>query len=349
MVASVIFLCLMTHTLVAQQTTSGTNRQNLLERMKKKGLSSKFSRQQANSNLSTRNKVAFTKKCYDVKVPCGDIDGIYTLGFVDDDGTQLYFGNTEGGAIIEYQPNATEPGWYIFGDDDEKWYFNPSSSDVMPTEGWVNITNGCGEADAPASLTFAETTCAPIPAPICRQVVSECSSISGKYNEIGSFLGRPLLLKEDNSKIIVYLGIWMIFEGYDAPPSAIAESDDNLPPVSDWFVIAEGCEENAPMSVKDCSCTPEPVNALSTLVVNTLSATNCPINLRLPAYGSMAVITGPDNYVFSSVYRKPGPYLMNINGIKKPGTYTVTVSAANECGEVTSKVVTFVVNGQGCK
>lgn len=343
----------MTHTLVAQQTTSGTGWQGLFERLKKVQPSAAKGLKQTKSSLSAiKTSNTITKKCYTVKTPCSGFDGTYTTAIVWGEGSPLYIGGGEQQAMITYFPDYDMPGWYFIKQNGDL-FFNNASPEALPLDGWVYAEDGCGTEGEPASLTFTETTCETLA--LCREVKTDCGTFGGQYKQGGTFYGKPFFSKDDLSHIILFQGDnegegggWMIFSGFAGPPSAIAESNDDLPPATGWMVLDLACEEDAQITVKSCGCTPEPVNALNSLVFNTLSASNCPINLRFPAYGSMAVITGPNNYVYSSVYRKPGPYLMNINGIKKPGTYTVTVSAANECGEITSKVVTFVVNGQGC-
>ncbi len=352
----VAFFCLTAQVLIAQQTTGGINRQSLFEKLKNTRLAQKGSLSQSRQSLSAVKSAtkSVTKKCYTIQSPCGDIDGTFTTVVVTGDGTPIYFSasENENAAYIGYNSMADNPGWYIYGGGDDPLFFNESSAETLPLDGWVHGINNCGTQDEPVSLTITEATCGTFN--LCREVVTECGTFGGQYNQIGTALGKPLFAKDDLSSAIFYdgddtEGIWMIFSGFDNPPSAIAESNADLPPATGWMAIDYACDEDAQISVKSCGCTPAPVNAPGSVVINTLSATNCPINLLFPVYGNMGLITGPDNYVFSSVYRKPGPYLMNINGIKKPGNYTVTVSAANECGEVSTKTVTFVVNGQGCK
>ena len=100
-----------------------------------------------------------------------------------------------------------------------------------------------------------------------------------------------------------------------------------------------------PLSV---SCADPIAKAISATVVTVLGPGNCAVNIQGQGTGSSFVITGPDNYVFSTVYRRTGTYSFAASGIKQPGTYTFTASATNACGKTSTDIITYVVTGTAC-
>ena len=95
--------------------------------------------------------------------------------------------------------------------------------------------------------------------------------------------------------------------------------------------------------------TPRPLAATSPAINNpvlVLSSSNCPITFTGKGWGKSFVITSPDGYVFSNVFRDfiVGGDIVG-KDIKKPGTYTVTVFGDEDQTPVSYQ---FEVTGTGC-
>lgn len=90
-------------------------------------------------------------------------------------------------------------------------------------------------------------------------------------------------------------------------------------------------------------------DAVSITQTAVLSPDNCSVQLTGTGYGTGYTITGPEDYVFSAVYRKVGTYTVNGLNVKQPGTYTFRVSYQNACGEISDDSMTYVVSGTACK
>jgi uncharacterized repeat protein (TIGR03803 family) len=84
-------------------------------------------------------------------------------------------------------------------------------------------------------------------------------------------------------------------------------------------------------------------------VIYNLSASGggCPYTINAQATGSSFIFTGPNGYVYSTVYRDGGTYNVLASGIKEPGTYPLTVYHTTVCGTSSvSRPVT--VSGNRC-
>lgn len=95
--------------------------------------------------------------------------------------------------------------------------------------------------------------------------------------------------------------------------------------------------------------TPRALEAASPAINNpvlVLSSSNCPITFTAKGWGKSFVITSPNGYVFSNVFRDfiVGGDIVG-EGIKKPGTYTLTVFGDEDQTPVTYR---FEVTGTGC-
>ncbi|OIN60708.1 beta strand repeat-containing protein [Arsenicibacter rosenii] len=100
-----------------------------------------------------------------------------------------------------------------------------------------------------------------------------------------------------------------------------------------------------PLSI---NCTDPISKAISATVVSVLGPGNCAVNIQGQGTGSSFVITGPNGYVFSTVYRRTGTYALSATGVRQPGTYTFTASATNACGQTSTDSITYVVAGTAC-
>lgn len=110
---------------------------------------------------------------------------------------------------------------------------------------------------------------------------------------------------------------------------------------------ATGCKNQATATVS-VTCSPPVAQAISATVTSVLGPGNCSVTIEGQGTGNSFVFTGPDNYVFSNVFRKTGTYSVKASGVKKTGTYTMTASSTNACGQVSTSVITFVVTGEAC-
>lgn len=80
-----------------------------------------------------------------------------------------------------------------------------------------------------------------------------------------------------------------------------------------------------------------------------LGGGNCAVSLQGYGFGNAFTMTGPNGYVYSSVYRKSGFYTVNALKVTQPGTYTMNTSYTDACGRVSTDTVTYVVTGEACK
>ncbi len=90
-------------------------------------------------------------------------------------------------------------------------------------------------------------------------------------------------------------------------------------------------------------------DAVSITQTTALGPDNCSVQLTGTGFGTGYTITGPNGYVFSTVYRRIGSYAINGLNVKQPGEYTFSVSYQNNCGEVSTDTMTYVVTGTACK
>ncbi len=89
------------------------------------------------------------------------------------------------------------------------------------------------------------------------------------------------------------------------------------------------------------ACDPLQTTAISQLKAD---ESGCPVNITGQATGSSFVFTGPNGYVFSTVYRLPGTYQVQGAVIKTPGVYTLQAVNLNACGGVAPVTMTVTVS-----
>lgn len=115
---------------------------------------------------------------------------------------------------------------------------------------------------------------------------------------------------------------------------------------------ANGCSNTASTTVaagQIIAPTQLPAQAMSVTVPGILGAGNCSVRITGQGQGNLFVVTGPGGYVYSNAYRTGGTYPFVAEDIKQPGTYTLTSSYQNECGQVNSSSRTFTVTGTACR
>ncbi|OIN60689.1 hypothetical protein BLX24_00820 [Arsenicibacter rosenii] len=89
-------------------------------------------------------------------------------------------------------------------------------------------------------------------------------------------------------------------------------------------------------------------NAFSVTQTAVLGANACDVAVQATGFGTSLRLTGPNDYVYSTVYRRPGNYRLNALAIRQPGTYTFTAAYQDACGQVSTQTMTYIVTGTAC-
>ncbi len=110
-----------------------------------------------------------------------------------------------------------------------------------------------------------------------------------------------------------------------------------------------GCIGTATVMVSVTCSEAVVADAVSTTQTVALGAGNCAVTLQSYGFGTAFTVTGPNGYVFSTVYRKPGFYTVNSQNVTQPGTYTIKASYSDACGRESTDTITYVVRGEACK
>ncbi len=90
-------------------------------------------------------------------------------------------------------------------------------------------------------------------------------------------------------------------------------------------------------------------DAVSTTVTAQLGPGNCAVVLEGQGYGTTFTVTGPNGYVYSTVYRQFGWHMVRALHVTQPGTYTFKVSHTDACGRSSTDTITYLVTGQACR
>lgn len=98
------------------------------------------------------------------------------------------------------------------------------------------------------------------------------------------------------------------------------------------------------------NCDPlQPAHAYSVTQTAVLGPDNCSVALTGNGFGTSYTLTGPNGYVFSTVYRNEGTYTIQGASVVMPGAYTYKVGNQNACGETSYDTITYMVTGQACR
>ncbi|OIN58241.1 beta strand repeat-containing protein [Arsenicibacter rosenii] len=137
---------------------------------------------------------------------------------------------------------------------------------------------------------------------------------------------------------------------WGAPLNTTAASVTVSPATTTVYSVTgtqNGCVGEGSITVS-VSCADPVSKAISVTMTSVLGPGNCSVNLQGQGTGSAFVFSGPNGYVFSTVYRRTGTYSLNATGVRQPGTYTLTAKATNACGQESMDTITYVVTGTAC-
>ena len=80
----------------------------------------------------------------------------------------------------------------------------------------------------------------------------------------------------------------------------------------------------------------------------TLGNGTCSVTITGTASGNSFVVTGPNGYVFSNVYRTTGTYPIFAQGVREPGVYTLTITSTDGCGNSATASQQITIGGTAC-
>ena len=96
-------------------------------------------------------------------------------------------------------------------------------------------------------------------------------------------------------------------------------------------------------------CDPTVVaRAVSVTQTAALGVGACAVTVQGTGFGTSFRLTGPNDYVYSAVYRRPGNYNLNALAVRQPGTYTFMAAYQDACGQESTQTMTFIVTGTAC-
>ena len=143
---------------------------------------------------------------------------------------------------------------------------------------------------------------------------------------------------------VTRLGMQFPLETF-GPQNLWQEPGGNISRVFFDYALASCATPRSAVTATVEPCTPA-AQVISANVMNVLGPNNCKVRLEAQAAGNAIVIQGPNEYVFSYVYRNGGTYNISHVDIAKPGTYTIT-AFSNLCNPGVD-IKTFTVTGTAC-
>ena len=111
----------------------------------------------------------------------------------------------------------------------------------------------------------------------------------------------------------------------------------------------KGCVSSATATIQVNCGAPQLADAVSTTITAQLGPNTCAVTLEGQGYGTTFTVTGPDGYVYSTVYRQFGWHMVRALNVTQPGTYVFRVSHTDACGRSSTDTITYIVTGQACR
>lgn len=111
----------------------------------------------------------------------------------------------------------------------------------------------------------------------------------------------------------------------------------------------KGCVSSATATIQVNCGAPQLADAVSTTITAQLGPNTCAVTLEGQGYGTTFTVTGPNGYVYSTVYRQFGWHMVRALNVTQPGTYVFRVSHTDACGRSSTDTITYIVTGQSCR
>lgn len=111
----------------------------------------------------------------------------------------------------------------------------------------------------------------------------------------------------------------------------------------------KGCVSSATATIQVNCGAPQLADAVSTTITAQLGPNTCAVTLEGQGYGTTFTVTGPNGYVYSTVYRQFGWHMVRALNVTQSGTYVFRVSHTDACGRSSTDTITYIVTGQSCR